>query len=782
MKNEILLIDPHTPKEAWAESYISFNSFTTFLQSNIAQGRGIKIKYYQYVLDEILAHPELQGNIAIQDIHQYENILELVSTIVFPLMEDENEFFWAFGNAFTPEVFYGSNAFYNLLAATSEWYMGDNFISADETAAMIKQLQYELILQKLYNYKQEQSKEWVHGIVNPVTGLYQYYRINMDRRFTEMSTKSLLPDIDSKAIEKCLACTDGVQQLEDILPMKNMVAAGFTVITLTDVTARQALEQISKEVAEFDTSNRVSAFNRITLLLQTIAGSRQYSFGVMPLLTINNRPALLYENFPFSIIVKCCVEQQVPKKIFNSFIHQYLIKPEAITLSFLPGTTALPETIQNAFSKSGVQYYSLAPVYAGNQLVGIFEISTANTEIGHDNHLRDSLLPVIPYIAQLLQNFIDKFKGIIDTIIKDRFTSIQPAVQWKFNEVAWHYFRDHMVEKKMAPLENISFREVYPMYGAIDIKNSTTERNKALRRDLQVQLNLLREILHVIENTAPTETSKNLMVACDYWLYQLADFINIEQELQLNDFLQNDAGPYLVSLQKNISVELPDMLAAYSRAIDEDKGDAYCERRKLESSIHTINAAVGQYLDLFKVELQTTYPSYFEKLRTDGIEYDIYLGQSIAPGMPFKMEFVYKTRLMQLQSMAAIARLTNSLLPQLQHELHTTQIIFVHSRSIDISFRKDERRFDVEGAYNIRYHIIKKRIDKVHIRNTEERLTQPGKISIVYYNDKSVIEYEAYIRQLQESHFLLNDLEHLELEELQGVSGLKALRVGVNFE
>lgn len=99
--------------------------------------------------------------------------------------------------------------------------------------------------------------------------------------------------------------------------------------------------------------------------------------------------------------------------------------------------------------------------------------------------------------------------------------------------------------------------------------------------------------------------------------------------------------------------------------------------------------------------------------------------------------------------MAAISQLTHSLLPELQHELHTTQMIFVHSRPIDISFRNDERRFDVEGSYNFRYHIIKKRIDKVNVRNTNERLTQVGKIAIVYYNEKDAEAYGLYIQQLQ---------------------------------
>jgi len=52
---------------------------------------------------------------------------------------------------------------------------------------------------------------------------------------------------------------------------------------------------------------------------------------------------------------------------------------------------------------------------------------------------------------------------------------------------------------------------------------------------------------------------------------------------------------------------------------------------------------------------------------------------------------------------------------------------------------------------------------------------------LVYFNAYEAAEYLEYIKYLQEQGFLQNDLEQLELEELQGVSGLKALRVGVNY-
>jgi hypothetical protein len=113
--------------------------------------------------------------------------------------------------------------------------------------------------------------------------------------------------------------------------------------------------------------------------------------------------------------------------------------------------------------------------------------------------------------------------------------------------------------------------------------------------------------------------------------------------------------------------------------------------------------------------------------------------------------------------------------------LQTTQLIFVHSTPIDISFRKDERRFDVEGGYNIRYEVVKKRIDKVHVLDSNERLTQPGTVAIIYFDEKDAEEYAGYIRYLQETGSLQEPIEYLDLEELQGVSGLRAIRVKVKI-
>jgi hypothetical protein len=109
-------------------------------------------------------------------------------------------------------------------------------------------------------------------------------------------------------------------------------------------------------------------------------------------------------------------------------------------------------------------------------------------------------------------------------------------------------------------------------------------------------------------------------------------------------------------------------------------------------------------------------------------------------------------------------------------------LILVQHTPLAIRFRFDEKRFDIDGAYNMRYEIVKKRIDKALIKGSNERLTQPGKIAIVYSQPREAQEYRDYIEYLQAAGELTEGVEALVLEDLQGAQGLQALRVTVAMQ
>jgi hypothetical protein len=139
-------------------------------------------------------------------------------------------------------------------------------------------------------------------------------------------------------------------------------------------------------------------------------------------------------------------------------------------------------------------------------------------------------------------------------------------------------------------------------------------------------------------------------------------------------------------------------------------------------------------------------------------------------------------RLWQLHFLASAARQVHRLAGSLPLPLQTTQLVLVYNEPISIRFRNAERKFDVDGVRHARYEVIKKRIDKAHVKGSNERLTQPGTIAIVYSTDEEAKEYLQYIDYLKAQELVTGTTEFLEVEELQSVSGLKALRVMVRLE
>lgn len=153
------------------------------------------------------------------------------------------------------------------------------------------------------------------------------------------------------------------------------------------------------------------------------------------------------------------------------------------------------------------------------------------------------------------------------------------------------------------------------------------------------------------------------------------------------------------------------------------------------------------------------------------------MGSSLVKGKTFDTFYLKNFHLWQLVTMVEIHRKMEALKPRLKNNLDITQLMLVYDQPISIRFRADEKQFDVDGAYDIRYEIVKKRIDKAHIKNTGERLTQPGKIAIVYNQAKVEDEYRRYFHYLAGKKLITGEVEELELEELPGATGLRALRI-----
>lgn len=784
MQTSIINMAPTVVQEEFPQTVLTFKPFINFLKNRHDETSVHKNRFFSFVIEQFEKNPELLKPIAPEKIKDYPDHMQLIYSMVSPVIEDEEKHRWALCLPLKPLVFYGTNAYFNLVSDVATGVLRKSIAtkSPEELKRSRHEFIYSLILEKLYNIPSFFSRDIVHSLEDEETGLTKYFKLNLDVRFIDIYATRAFPEL--KAEELRIGTYDHSEALaffEKRLPLDLFRFEGFSSTTITDVTAEYALENIKSIILNRSTFEEENYYKSVIASLKALAGSTDIEFGLLPVLKVNNKLIFNEGECINSKLMGAARDKGMQESTYMTLANDYFKNPKQVFFRELSQQDETKHPFLKVLKSKGVSGYALSPVYFNNKLAGVLEIYSEKKGVLHES-LLSRLDPAMPLLAQLLKNTIDEFDHSIDHIVKERFTAIQPSVQWKFNEVAWHFLRDAGSERRQRETEEIVFEKVYPLYGALDVRNSTVERNAALRADLQVQFRTLLDVLHELKNKTGFGLLDEKLFLAKKWLDKInSSSTTLNQEVKLNDFLENNIAPFL-SQFKDGNPTVGDVVDRYFDSIDPDSGDATQNRRELETSMSTVISSVNKYMEMMKGEIQQAYPTYFEKFRTDGVEYDIYIGQSIAPDKPFSDIYLKNLRLMQLTSMAAIAKYSNALLPQLAKPVETTQLIFIHSQAIDIKFRKDEKRFDVEGAYNIRYHIVKKRIDKVNIKGRKERLTQPGKIALVYFSQKEADEYISYIRYLQEQQILLNDLEELELEELQGVSGLKALRVGVAID
>lgn len=758
------------------EYTLSFRPLIAYLKGRLKTEQTLKAEFYRFLLEKIEREEVLKNDLKVEDLAKYKDTLELIFTILTPLMANERDLYWAMSTPVPDSIFFSTDGFFEFFSLHTEEKKKNGYV---EESKERKQLQfiYRMILRRFYDFTSISGNEILYAYTNPTTHLTSYYNINPDTQFVDIQFDGELPELNFEQVASQMQEGKEIELLQEVLPLEKFKFDGFSVITLTDVTLQHAIDGIRDALVNH--TYETEAYQHVIQALKTLAGDGHIEFGLLPFLMVNNKFVFDNDLNSQSILLDSAKKYNIEEETFFALVNEYIDRPRPVFFNNLTDDKIEKFPFLDILRKNGVKSYSFLPIYYNNQLAGIMEIYSEEDLVVNEK-LLSRFHSALPLLGQLLQYRIEEFNAKMDNVLKDKFTALQSSVQWKFNLVVWDYLKKSKNKKKTLEIDTVTFKGLYPLFGAIDIRNSTIERNHALKEDLKVQLAILSETLENLRDTIRLDLLDKILFNCKEWIKKVDDFINSSEEAQLNEFLELEVYPMLKHIEKG-QPQTKEIIQKYFNSINSDEGIAYENRRTLETSMQFINTAVSEYLEDAQQTLQESYPCYFAKFRTDGVEYDIYIGQDIAPDIPFDVLYLKNIRLWQLTAMVEVARLTNGLVSQMPRALLTTQLIFIHSNPIDISFRNDERRFDVEGAYNIRYEVVKKRIDKVLIRGTDERLTQPGKIALVYFNAYEANEYQEYIKYLQEQGFLNDDLETLELEELQGVSGLKALRVGVNY-
>lgn len=636
---------------------------------------------------------------------------------------------------------------------------------------------YSGILREFYNIDMTMIMPIIRTITDSDTGLERYFKLNMDNRFTKVNLLGKLPEVTQEQVMILSENMYNPQVWFETIPPDLFEFEGFLTVNMFEVTDQEALSKLKFDLMDKNILLKKSGFEILETRIRTMFRNPKLKLGLASL--SDDKSRLLNSGHKvgssFLLSDKCmsnCLDysDSIYQKALDTGMPQIIYD-----LEIFPE----PTPVEKEIMRMGVRNILAAPLIYEGENIGIMELGSEKPgDINSINGLK--LLEIVPLFSLAMKRSIEDLENKVQAIIKEKCTAIHPSVEWRFRRAALNLIEKEKTDE-YAQMEEIIFKDVYPLYALSDIRNSSNIRNLSIQADLKDNLMLAKEVISSAKSYKKMPVLDHLNYRIDKRIISLQAGLHSGDEANIVSFLKNEIEPLFTEISL-YGENTKNAVEKYKGILDPKLGIIYNKRKDYEESVTGLNEAIASYVEDEEEIAQDIFPHYFEKYKTDGVEFTMYAGDSISEKEKFSPVYLKNFRLWQFILMCNVAVKAENIKNKLKIQLDLAHLILAHNLPLAIRFHFDQKKFDVDGTYNVHYEIMKKRIDKAEIRGREERLTQPGKIAIIYTQTAEASEYRQYIEYLQVNGYLKKELEEMELEDLQGVYGLKALRVAVDFD
>jgi hypothetical protein len=731
------------------------------------------------VREELTRAPELTGPIADPTVlGRHQDLVALLMGAIFPAALFDKEY----GAALLPfqlRSFYRTPAFARLLMAPDGTVRGRVTLAPERVARLRLMRAYALVLQRHYGLTFELEYPLTFAATDPDTGLDRHFKFHLDPRFVEVVPTGPTPALPDEVRRRLARGLPEPELLRDVLPPSAFLLRGFTIFRAIDVTDQEVLSSLKHDLIDQASILSSAKFRGLQDKLRTLLRRPELRVGLAAI----QGDRVLVLNYGADLAHACIFADSAHHRVSDFAGTVYARAVQSGEPVIVDDLATYPDRtpIEAQILANGTRALLVAPLHYQGRVTGTLELGSptpGDLNIGHLPRLRE----VLPLFSMAVQRSTEELDHRVQAVIKEQCTAIHPVVEWRFREAALAFIEGRSGDRHDAPgpMGPIVFEGVYPLYALSDIRGSSTERLRATQADLRAQLGLARDVLQAAHEANALPALDELRYRIEQDIARIAHGVSSGDEVGVVAFLRAEAEP-LFDHVAGFGPVVGERVAAYRRALDPQRSTVYAERRRLEESVARLNEAIASDIDLEEQAAQAMFPHYFAKQQTDGVDYQIYVGPSLVEDGRFDPLYLKNLRLWQLMVACGVALRARQLRDRLPVPLETTHLILAQHAPLSIRFRFDEKRFDVDGAYDMRYEVVKRRIDKALVRGTGERVTQPGRIAIVLTHPAEAAEYRRYLDYLRALGYVTGDVEELELEELQGVHGLRALRVTVDL-
>lgn len=766
------------PIESPVVQLVSFNKLLEHYDEQLNSPNIHLAERAKYVLDAQAPYPVLRDGFSdLSLLEKHKDVIKIILEDTFPPALTHNEIKTA-TTAFENLVFNSSERFQKILKDAGDDFQLEIHNIPEEFNYIMR---CSVILKFHYGYNLDFKRPLFYDIPD-ANGVMHRYRILYNADFMEIHPTEKAKELTQDDVDELLESFHNLDLWKEKIPPNSFIAKGFIISNMFDVTAEHSISEIKSTLIGRSKRENESFMESFQNTFRSLFKIKDINVGFAGYDSTANNFFRIYGKGMESYILNGKNVEPCDAMLCNHSHGKLFEESKYFAISnvekYFKQSDGCAQPYKNLMNQ-GIKSAILAPISVNGNLLGVLELVSGKVnELNSVN--ANKLDDVMPYIISAVLRTIEEEENLIDAVIQHECTTVHPSVYWKFQEEAKRFMADELAGHQ-PEFREIVFKDVYPLYGQIDIKDSSKERNLSIQRDLMIQLSEINEILEVAVKKFGLPIYEELMFRVNSYLDEVKEALFTHTEQAVFDFVKEEVDPVFEHFKKE-DKELKSLIYEYGKKIDGSTETYYDHRRNYDESVMEANMQLAALLDKKQEEAQAMFPHYFERYKTDGVEHNMYIGSSIAKDRDFDNLYLSNLRLWQLQVMCEMENKYYTLKSKLPVKLDVASLILVYSTSLAIRFRMDEKRFDVDGTYNARYEVIKKRIDKSYIKGTNERLTQKGKLSIVYSQRKDEREYMRYLRFLKAKGYFTNNIEIVELEGLQGVTGLKAIRAEILYK
>lgn len=646
-----------------------------------------------------------------------------------------------------------------------------------------------LILNQVYGQLLREDFNEVVDYRHADTGLLSHLRIMPGYDNVEVLVEGEKPHLTQAQIRELLGNPDDDELWLERLPADVFAFRGLEISHVVDDTTRESESRLQQLLLKREAVLSERRLEQMTEVLRNYLRVPDLRLGVMAIDYPRDR-AVGHRYLIRQDILSDSVENILDPSYGDTIYYETCAHGTARIYDDLRDCRPDNGPLDEMIIARGYRSLVLVPLFGkGDHVIGMLELASA-TPYAFNNLVLYQLEAVTPLFRQAIRRSRDDIEARLQAVMRQTFTAIDPSIEWRFVQAAAEIVEAEqggakrgaegaeLLDGSVPLIDPIRFEDVWALYAQADIVGSSQVRNESIAEDLLTELAAAKTLLADPAIDLRYPLAGKLIYDIDELTGKIETGLSPNDEQSVLEFMKYSFQPTLTQLREH--QELRGRVSAYESAVSEARPGGMSRREAYERSVRKITSVVNGVITAAQREAQRFVPHYFSKYRTDGIEFNIYAGQSLLKTGTFSEEVhLQNLRLWQLQTMVDVTKAAAGIRERLEIPLSTAQLILAFGNQITLQFRMDEKRFDVEGSYNVRYEVIKKRIDKALIRGTEERLTIADHIAIVYSHHSDRRVYHDLIHYLHGIGEVSGDVEDLELEPMQGVDGLYGMRVRV---